>query len=385
MSSRRSKPSTFAGVDVSSAELVISYTRGRDAPRLATVPNTPAGHLVLLRILGKKAGCSRVVLEATGTYHLDVALTLAGKGSVELMVVNPLAARRFAQAQMRRAKTDKVDADVLREFASRMPLEPWVPPSAPALELRAVARHLSSLVADQTAAKNQIAAAGGTTTTPAFVVADLKALLAALEARIEANQKEAERVIAADPGLAAQFASILSMKGLGKRSSVLLLGELAVLDKEMSPDEVVAHAGLDPRPYQSGTRDPQRRISKVGNARVRAGLYMPALTAATHCPEVKAWFDRLIAKGKPTFVAHVAVMRRLLRVMWVLVKRGGVWDPQKFLPRGTSAAAAPDAPPAGPDRSTACQPSPGEPKGPAAPAPASVRPIRAASKPAATP
>jgi transposase len=101
----------------------------------------------------------------------------------------------------------------------------------------------------------------------------------------------------------------------------------------MTPDQVVAHAGLDPRPFQSGTRDPSRKISKVGNARIRAGIYLPAMSAASHCPEVKALYDRLIAKGKPAFVAVVAVMRRLLRIAWVLIQRGETWNPSKFAPR----------------------------------------------------
>lgn len=258
------------------------------------------------------------------------------------MVANPLAARRFAQAQMRRAKTDKVDARVLLEFAQRMAFEPWSAPSAPRLQLRTVTRHLASLVADQTALKNRLAAAGATETTPKFVLDDLAEQLVAIATRIEKCEAEARRIADADPDLAREFASLDSAPGIAQRSALLLLGELGVLDRTMTPDEVVGHAGLDPRPVQSGLRgakDTARRLSKVGNARVRAALYMVALTAAMR-GEPGAFYNRLIARGKAPFVAHAAVMPRMLRVAWVLMVRKETWDGRLFAPRPSRNGAA---------------------------------------------
>lgn len=102
------KPRVFAGIDVSAKELVVALVRNKAEVRRMTFENSPAGHKHLVRALTFKGGTSRVVLEATGNFHLDPALVLSAEPTVELMVVNPLAARRFAQAQMRRAKTDKV-------------------------------------------------------------------------------------------------------------------------------------------------------------------------------------------------------------------------------------------------------------------------------------
>lgn len=331
----RAKPTTFAGVDVGGKELVVSLIRGRGAPRQLTIPNTHEGHATLLRALRKKAGIARVVLEATGTYHLDLALRLAGATTIEVMVVNPLAARRFAEAQMRRAKTDRVDAQVLLEFCQRMPFEPWLPPSPASLELRTVGRHLAALVADQTALKNRLHAAQATQTTPAFVLADLAEQLSSIKGRINRCQAEGRRVTDADPELEEAFSSILSVPGIGERSAVLLLGELAVLDPTMNPDQIVAHAGLDPRPRQSGSRgnnDIARKISKVGNPRIRAAMFMVAHNAAQR-GAVGAFRDRLVARKKPYYLAQVAVMRRMLRVVWVLIVRKTTWNDQLFAPR----------------------------------------------------
>lgn len=333
MGSRSAKPSTFAGIDVSGKELVVALARRRDEPRVLTIPNTPDGHKTLVRALRKAGGTCRVVLEATGTYHLDLALALAVHPQIELMVVNPCAARRFAQAQMVRSKTDKVDAMVLLDFCVRMPFQAWTPPSPAALELRAVTRYLGALIADKTAIKNRLAAATATTSTPAFVLTELESQLAEIGRRIDTCEAEAARIAVADPEQAGRLASLDSLPGFGIRAGVQLLGELVGLDPTMTPDEVVAHAGLDPRPRQSGSKDPTRKISKVGNARVRAIMYLPAVTAARSNRAVRAWYDTLRGKGKPAFVAHVAVMRRLLRVAWTVVRGNTIWDEALFLPR----------------------------------------------------
>lgn len=341
MGTRSSKPATLAGVDVSAKELVVALSRRRGEHHLLTIPNTTEGHKTLLRALRKAAGTARVTLEATGTYHLDLALALAAHPQVEVMVVNPLAARRFAQAQMVRSKTDKVDAEVLLEFCGRMPFEAWTAPSPAALELRAVTRLLATLIADQTAIKNRREASCATASTPAFVLAEIDGQLAEIAKRITSCESEATRIAGADPELAARVASLVSLPGIGVRSGVQLLGELVGLDATMTADEVVAYAGLDPRPRQSGIKDPVRKISKVGNARVRAILYLPAVTAARSNRAVQTWYEALRGRGKPAFVAHVAVMRRLLRTAWTVMVRKTTWDEQLFLPRVRSAANPP--------------------------------------------
>lgn len=321
-----------AGVDVGSRELVVRLRPGTGASEALKFENTPEGHQALLGAIRKMHGRTRVALEATGTYHLDLALTLARAKRVEVMVVNPLASRRFAQANMRRAKTDKVDAAVLLEFCERMPFTPWSPPRDVVLHLRAIARHLHSQVTDKVALGNRLSAAKATGSTPAFVLQDLAEQIEAMETRIVATEAAAVALARTDPELAAALVSLDSIPGIALRSGVQLLGELVMLDPTMTPDEVVAHAGLDPRPKQSGTVDSPRKISKQGNARIRGVLYMPALTASWSNPVVAAWYDNLIGRGKAPFVAHVAVMRRLLRVAWVLMGTKGAWDGTKFAP-----------------------------------------------------
>jgi transposase len=334
--SRTVRVGLIAGIDVSQKDLAVAWKDRKGAVHELTVANAPAGHKRLAELLGRKKRWSRVVIEATGAFHFDVAALLAETPGIQVMLVNPLAARRFAQAQMRRAKTDRVDARMLLEFAERMEFVRWNAPAASLIELRSVGRHLARLVKERTALINQCAAAAATSTTPAFVRTDLQTAKDALEVRIGAAEKEALRIIQADADLTAGHAALLTVKGIADRSAILLASELAVLEHTMKPDEVVAHAGLDPRPYQSGTLDGARRTSKIGNARLRGAMFMPSLVAAQTNAPVREWYDGLVARGKPKFVALTAVARRLLRAVWIIYTTRTPWNDALFRPKAAS-------------------------------------------------
>jgi transposase len=111
------------GIDVSAKELVVTSDRSRDA----RFDNDAAGHKKLIRFLTKGRRAARVVLEATGVYSLDLALALHRAPRIEVMVANPRAVANFAKAYLQRSKTDPLDAEVLLEFARRMPFTPWWP------------------------------------------------------------------------------------------------------------------------------------------------------------------------------------------------------------------------------------------------------------------
>lgn len=333
------RPGRIAGIDVSLKELVVAWKDPGRGVQEITVLNNAAGHARLGALLGRRRRPSRVVVEATGSFHVDLCMALAVTSGVEVMVVNPYAARRFAEAQLRRAKTDRVDARSLLDFCERMPFVRWTPPRSLVLEYRDLVRHLARLVADRTAALNQAAANRATATSSSFVASDLQAAIGALDERIAACEKAALKLKDADPQLKAKHAALDSIPGIADRSALLIGCELALLEPTMTPDEVVAHAGLDPRPRQSGGRDAPRRISKVGNARLRGAMYMPALAASQHDPAVGAWSASLKSRGKPTYVVLAAVARRLLRVAWVVYKTTSEWDETKFRPKRAPAVA----------------------------------------------
>lgn len=307
---------TWSGIDVSAKTL--SACRWRDEQEQAEdFGNDAEGHRALIKWLGKGA---RVAVEATGVYHLQLALRLRAAG-VELMVVNPRVAKDFARALSNRSKTDEVDAWTLLEFVRRMEFMAWEAPSGAVLELRELGRRISELVHLSVEEKNRLHAKKVAAISKA-VVADIRAHVAQIDHRIKTIEKTAFEVIGADADLFEQYQILIGATGIGRRSAILLLTELAVLDPTMTVRQLVAYAGLDPREYDSGTSVHRPvRISKVGNARLRAILYMVALSAIRHDRGARLFFARLVVRGKKRMQALVAVMRKLLHGIWIVLQR----------------------------------------------------------------
>lgn len=328
----------LVGIDVSGKTLQVAIQTAEGEVRDLEFSNDAQGHKNLVAVITKSGRSARVCLEATGNYSLDVSMLLARHDRVAVMVLNPKAARRFAEAQMRRAKTDRVDARSLLDFLRCMPFTPWKPPASKLLELRAVVRRASALTTDKTAEENRLAAAKATAETPTVVLEDIQASIDAIGARIDALLVAALALVAKDDELTRALAVLTSVKGIAEKSGVVLLAELMLLPKDMNPREVVAHCGLDPRPRQSGLRDGRRSISKVGNSVVRAALFMPALTAVRWEPAVAAFYEGLVARKKLKMVAVVAVMRRLLQALWRMLLTSRPFDGALFA-SGHAAAA----------------------------------------------
>jgi transposase len=308
---------TDAGIDVSKDVLDVAVRRADARCETARFANDAGGHKKLVGWLTKGRGAVRVVLESTGTYSLDVALALHRARDVAVMVANPRAIKQFTGALMQRSKTDVTAAVALQEFASRMPFVAWAPPSAPVLELRGLARRIAALVAERTRERNRAHALHATAEASAIVANDIAVNMRHLERRKELLTGQALAVIRAHADLQAAFDVLVSVPGIAAHSALQLLPELLVLPPGMTVRQWVAHAGLDPRAHQSGTSvDKPARISKVGNAHIRRVLYMPALVAVQRNDHVRAFFTKLVARGKTPLQAYVAVMRKLLHAIY---------------------------------------------------------------------
>jgi len=320
----------YAGCDVSKAKVdVCVQIEGRRHDRQFS--NESSGHSKLIVWLTSFEAPVRLVLEATGNYSLDLALTLHSAAGIELMVANPSATRQFARAQMRRSKTDRVDAAVLADFARRMKFIAWEPPSGTVLTLRGIARRMQALTVERTREYARLHQAEITATTPAVVINDIEVNIRHLERRIDEMLRQAYNLIRSDDEMASVFKRLTSVRGIAEKSAVMILPELLVLPSGLSVRQWVAHAGLDPRKHASGDSVEKReRISKMGNVRLRRALYMPALVAIRWEPNVAAFYDKMIARGKKPIVAVVAVMRKLLHAIYGMLKNGADFDGEKF-------------------------------------------------------
>jgi transposase len=325
----------YVGIDVSAHELVVAWSQGGEAGTLDRYANTAVGHQQLLRRLRDANKPITVCLEASGTYSLDVALALAAAApAVQLSVANPRCVRRFAESLGERSKTDPVDARVLCQYAARMPLSVWHPPSPAALRLRAMTRTIAALVRMATQHKNRQHALSASAALPAMLVRELERQVGYTEMRVAKLRRTAQRLIERDAQLSRRWHQLLTIPGVGETSALAVLGELAVLPDTLDQRQWVAHGGLDPKHHSSGSSIEQRaRISKAGNRYLRAALFMPALVAVQHDPALRGFYLRLVTRGKAKLQALTAVMRKLLHAVWGMFRHDQHYDGSKLCPQ----------------------------------------------------
>jgi transposase len=324
----------FCGVDVSAATLDAAVQRiEREVCEHRQFANSAAGHRELIAWLRQRGAAARVALEATGVYSFDLALALDAAEGIEVAVLNPKIANRFAQT-LERSKTDKADAVALCEHSRRMKFVPWRRPSEVALQLRAIGRHLAALGQDRTRMSNRMEAAKGSAATPRCVLQDLKRGVDALEKRIVKLRRQAVALLAEDEELKRKFDLLVAIPGIAETSAVQLLSELASLAPELTARQWVASSGLDPVHTKSGTSvDKPSRISRSGSKYLRRSLYMPALVGVRFDPHLKAFYLALQARHKTKLQALMAVARKLLHAIFGIFKTETAWDGAKLFPQ----------------------------------------------------
>ena len=318
------------GIDVSNEVFDATMQHDSDVVR-KQFANTKTGHRQFIRWALYQASSARVCLEATGIYHLQLALALDRCTDIELMVVNPCAARRFAQAHMVRAKTDAIDADGLLQYLQRMEFRRWSAPREELLQLQSITHRLAQLDKEAIRERSRLHAARRAGAHTRLAQQDIQAHIVQIQRRLKRLRTQAYRVINNDPQLADDARIVESAPGFAELSAAKILAELSALPDDMTPAQWVAHAGLDPRPCESGSsqRSP-RRISKQGNVRIRRALFMPALVAIRRNANVSAYYEKLLGNGKAKLQAITAVMRKLLHALWGMLHHRQKWDGEKF-------------------------------------------------------
>jgi transposase len=266
-------------------------------------------------------------LEATGRYSEGLAEHLHAAGHT-VSVINPARLKAFGQASLSRTKTDQTDAALLADFCRRQQPAAWHPPAPEKRALRELVRRRESLLQLKQQEANRLASGE----TSPVVQASLKAVLALLDAQLAAIEQAIAEQVAAHPELARQHQLLDSIPGIAATTAAALLGELD-FSAYPSARQVAAQAGLTPRQRQSGTSIRGKpRLSKQGASQLRKILYFPAITAIKHNPIIRAFADRLRAKGKSKMTIVCAAMRKLLHLCYGVLKTGQPFDPD-YLPK----------------------------------------------------
>jgi transposase len=310
------------GIDVSKADFHAFLIAGEQCSR-KSFPNSPAGFRAVRKWLAnRKLSEVHACMEATGACWLQLARSLHAAG-FRVSVVNPSRTALFARSQLRRTKTDAVDAKIIAEFCRTQQPALWSPPAPEILTLRGFLTYRDQLVAQHTALKQLISQVQADATLQRLH----RAHLDVLEDTIASLQEQIGAHVDAHPDLQVAVGRVRSICGFGTLTAAAIVAKLPV-ERLRSGKAAAAYAGLSPREWQSGSSiRGKTRICKTGNAELRRDLFMPALVAMRFNPDLRVFADRLKARGKPGKVVVVAVMRKLLVLAFTLLKTGTSFRP----------------------------------------------------------
>lgn len=310
------------GIDVSKGDFHACLIQGQRRSK-KSFPNAAPGYKQLQTWL-KNRRCDELhaCMEATGAYWEALATSLYGGGS-RVSVVNPSQTVFFARSQLRRTKTDSVDAEMIAEFCQQTHPQPWAPPAQEIQELRGLLSYRDHLVDEAVRLKqvvSQIHVSKALQTTH-------RRQLKALEAARAAVERQLRDVVKTQATIAKQVAALTAVSGIGLLTALSIVAKLPV-DRLRNGKAAAAYAGLAPSERQSGTSVHGRpRICKTGNASLRRDLYMPALVAVRHNVIFRAFAEQLRERGKPAKVIVVAVMRKLLVLAYTILKQNPAPQP----------------------------------------------------------
>jgi transposase len=303
---------TFIGVDVSQDFLDVHIRPASLRQRFA---NTPAGIADLIAWV-KPHAAERIVFESTGPYQKAAVGALLAEG-LPAVVVNARQVRDFAKAMNYLAKTDTLDAAVIAHFAevavtTVRPLE-----SQEIRDLREFYDRRGQLVHMLAMEKNQRHSAKVAQASPK-VLRSIDKHIDYLKDHIRDLEQRMDQLIERSAAFQARDEILQTITGIGPQVSRTLLAYLPELGQR-NRQQITALVGLAPFNDDSGTHTGQRHI-RGGRSKVRVGLYQAAVTAIRCCPQMKAFYAGLRARGKASRVALIAVARKLLVLANALIR-----------------------------------------------------------------
>jgi len=328
--------SYFIGIDVSKGKLDLGWLRDVSTGKKKTkvLKNTQLGHQQvvdwLLANIQVSAEEITLVLEPTGIYHEALLYFLYEKG-FNILLVNPGKAKKYAEAINLLHKTDKIDAIMLAYYghAQQNQLRLWQPEAAEVKELKVMIRRLDALEKDLQRELNRQEATAFSLSSER-ILKSLTTMIQTLEAEINDLKQDIDNHIDQYPELKRNRQLLESIKGIGpvmSRELVFLFASKSFKNAK----QVSAYIGLVPKLKESGKFKGRTLLSKTGDARIRAKLYMAAVCASTHNVDIKAQKERLLKAGKVKMQALGAAMRKLIQICFGVIKHQSEYQPQAII------------------------------------------------------
>ena len=314
---------TTLGIDVSKQKFDVALLR-ENKLKHKKFSNNLKGHDALLAWLQQQnASNVHVCMEATGIYGEALAEHLSDAG-LAVSIVNPARVKGFAQSEQRRTKTDKVDAGVIARFCAALEPGTWQPQPRKIRQLRDLVRRLEALNGMHQQEANRLEGADG------FIAEQLQDHIDYLNTEIKKVKKLIRQHIDNHPDLKQRKALLESIPGIGEATINVILSEFGTITQFKNAKALAAFIGVAPRIRQSGTSLRGRgTMSKMGRSALRKAFFMPALVALRHNPVLIELKARLTRAGKPKMAIVGAAMRKLVHIIYGVLKNGVPFD-EKF-------------------------------------------------------
>jgi transposase len=309
------------GIDIAKKKFQAALLKD-DKYKSKSFENKTSGFISLLAWLKQREpGQVHVCLEATGSYGESLAKFLFENGYT-VSVVNPSRIKAFGESELLRNKNDDIDAKLIARFCEKMKPAAWEPDPPEIEHLRMLGRRRDVLIAMRTQEMNRLG------NPDRSVNESIEKVIAFLNQEIEQITKAIQDHINSNDDLKKKRDLLNSIKGVGDAAIEAILSETNGFARFERIEQVVAYMGLSPKERTSGSSVKGKpSLCKIGSARLRRALYMPALSAIKCNPFVRALHQRLTAKSKNGMVVACACMKKLVHIMFGVLKNGKPFDP----------------------------------------------------------
>jgi len=312
------------GIDVSKKKLdICAIFDGKTKKKI--VDNSVSGFKSLRNWISQNnIKNPHICMESTGCYSEGVT-EFFHKLGFKVSVVNPLQIKAFRNSKLIRQKTDSVDAKVIAEFCLQNAPAAWKPRSPEQKELHYLNVRISALKAELNRASNALE----NENLSKVILKSIHDEIKFLKNQIALLEDEAQKIINSNQNLKEQFDRITKIKGVGEKLALAIIADMPDVSNFQKSGQFSAFAGVSPSHFQSGSSvRGKSHISRLGSKSIRKVLYMSALVVKNHNPHFQKFVQKLQKKGKAPKVIIVAIMRKLMCILFGMLKNPSNFDPK---------------------------------------------------------
>lgn len=312
------------GIDVSKKKLDLSVFDGKKHQEFS-IENSRKSIISFLKKYDSVKDECLFVMEATGVYHLNL-VTIIDELGFKVGVVNPLRIKRFGQMKMIRVKTDSVDARIIAEYGFEQPISLYNPRSKERQKIISILKAIDAHIKTKESYHNRLEALDQDPGSEKTVQNSFSKIIRSLEREIAKFEQTLEKLVT--KYYPATYTQLLGIDGIGFKTAVVIIGYFGKFEDFENSKQVASFIGINPSPKESGSSIRGRgSISKQGNTYLRKQLFMTSLSAMQHNRSCKELYIRLKSKGKEHKVCRVAVMNKLVKQIFAILKYDRVYDP----------------------------------------------------------